>query len=96
MKTGSKYYGFKNWNENRVKIFREKEPENLGMKTWILISYLIYIVYLQVLSTHLETKYIPFGLRQLFSNLGIWLKDSPRTLATASRKPSFLAKLFKI
>ena len=38
MKTGSKYYGFKNWNENRVKIFREKEPENLGMKTWILRS----------------------------------------------------------
>ena len=35
MKTGSKYYGFKNWNENRVKFFREKEPENFGMKTWI-------------------------------------------------------------
>ena len=34
MKTGSKYYGFKNWDENRVKRFREKEPENLGMKTW--------------------------------------------------------------
>ena len=34
MKTGSKYYGFKNWNEKRVKFFREKEPENLGMKTW--------------------------------------------------------------
>ena len=34
MKTGSKYYGFKNWDENRVKHFREKEPENLGMKTW--------------------------------------------------------------
>ena len=35
MKTGSKYYGFKKWNENRVKFLREKEPENLGMKTWI-------------------------------------------------------------
>ena len=38
MKRGSKYYGFKNWNEKRVKFFREKEPENLGMKTWILES----------------------------------------------------------
>ena len=39
MKTGSKYYGFKNWDENRVKHFREKEPENLGMKTWTPTDY---------------------------------------------------------
>ena len=35
MKRGSKDYGFNTGNENRVKIFREKNPENLGMKTWI-------------------------------------------------------------
>jgi hypothetical protein len=35
MKRGSKYYGFNTGNENGVKIFREKNPENLGMKTWI-------------------------------------------------------------
>ena len=44
MKTGSKYYGFKNWDENRVKRFREKEPENLGMKTWThTLSHQFYI-----------------------------------------------------
>ena len=35
MKTGSKYYVFNIGIENRVKIFREKTKENLGMKTWI-------------------------------------------------------------
>ena len=35
MKPGLKYYGFKKGNETGVKIFREKKPENLGMKTWI-------------------------------------------------------------
>ena len=35
MKKGLKYYGFNNGNENRVIFFREKNPENLGMKTWI-------------------------------------------------------------
>jgi hypothetical protein len=43
MKTGSKYYGFKNWDENRVKRFREKEPENLGMKTWTPFSILAFM-----------------------------------------------------
>ena len=35
IKTGSKYYVFNIGVENRVKIFREKTQENLGMKTWI-------------------------------------------------------------
>ena len=35
IKTGSKYYVFNIGVENRVKIFREKNQENLGMKTWI-------------------------------------------------------------
>ena len=37
IKTGSKYYVFNIGVENRVKIFREKTQENLGMKTWIQI-----------------------------------------------------------
>ena len=32
---GSKYYVFNIGVKNRVKIFREKTQENLGMKTWI-------------------------------------------------------------
>ena len=36
IKTGSKYYMFNIGVENRVKIFRKKTQENLGMKTWIL------------------------------------------------------------
>jgi hypothetical protein len=35
IKTGSKNYVFNIGVENRVKIFREKTQENLGMKTWI-------------------------------------------------------------
>ena len=35
IKTGSKYYVFNIGVENRVKFFREKTQENLGMKTWI-------------------------------------------------------------
>ena len=40
MKTGSKYYVFNNGNENKVKIFREKNQENMGMKTWIRFEHL--------------------------------------------------------
>jgi hypothetical protein len=39
IKTGSKYYVFNIGVENRVKIFREKTQENLGMKTWIHHNY---------------------------------------------------------
>ena len=39
IKTGSKYYVFNIGVENRVKIFREKTQENLGMKTWIHINF---------------------------------------------------------
>ena len=35
IKTGSKYYVFNIGVENRVKFFRERTQENLGMKTWI-------------------------------------------------------------
>ena len=35
MKPGLKYYGFNNGNETGVKIFWEKKPENLGMKTFL-------------------------------------------------------------
>ena len=35
IKTGSRYDTFNIGDENRVKIFREKTQENLGMKTWI-------------------------------------------------------------
>ena len=43
MKTGSKYYGFNEGNENRVKIFREKKPGEHGNENVdpypIVISY---------------------------------------------------------
>ena len=46
IKTGSKYYVFNIGVENRVKIYREKTQENLGMKTWIHLiqSYLTFRV----------------------------------------------------
>ena len=39
IKTGSKYYVFNIGVENRVKFFRERTQENLGMKTWIQSFY---------------------------------------------------------
>ena len=49
IKTGSKYYVFNIGVENRVKIFREKTQENLGMKTWILISFISYLFCIRTL-----------------------------------------------
>jgi hypothetical protein len=40
----------KTHHENRVKIFREKNPENLGMKTWIPTSYSVNVQERKVLN----------------------------------------------
>ena len=50
MKPGLKYYGFKKGNETGVKIFREKNPENLGMKTWIREIALDLSFFLRIMS----------------------------------------------
>ena len=39
IKKGSKYFMFNIGVENRVKNFKEKTQENLGMKTWIPFLY---------------------------------------------------------
>ena len=58
IKTGSKYYVFENGNENRVKLFREKTQENMGMKTWTLtvMDHLFFVLSIDLAYFSKETK----------------------------------------